>query len=305
MNQTASTGLVGSKSGYIFLEWNTSLDGKGISLNDYGEIKSPITFYAIYYKTDYYPSNELQTFMAPYSGTYQIQCWGGSGADCHYGARTAYGGRGGYVSGELYLNKGDTLYVWVGTGGGDVYYNNNPGWAIVNGYGGGSADVRVSESLYSRLLVAGGGGSGAIYGPNQRNGGIGGGLTGGNGQQMTWDANNGAFNAAAPTGGTQTSGGAGYGDTGRSGGFGYRGNPCGGDGWYGGGHSGITNNVYSGAGGSSYCSGYPLCTNSVTGITLENAQLLSGNDSIISPNGNRETGHSGEAHARIVCIEQN
>lgn len=305
VNQTASTGLVGSKSGYIFLEWNTSLDGKGISLNDYGEIKSPITFYAIYYKTDYYPSNELQTFMAPYSGTYQIQCWGGSGADCHYGARTAYGGRGGYVSGELYLNKGDTLYVWVGTGGGDVYYNNNPGWAIVNGYGGGSADVRVSESLYSRLLVAGGGGSGAIYGPNQRNGGIGGGLTGGNGQQMTWDANNGAFNAAAPTGGTQTSGGAGYGDTGRSGGFGYRGNPCGGDGWYGGGHSGITNNVYSGAGGSSYCSGYPLCTNSVTGITLENAQLLSGNDSIISPNGNRETGHSGEAHARIVCIEQN
>ena len=304
VNQSASTGLSGSKTGYIFLEWNTQSDGKGQSLGDYSTITGPVTFYAIYYKTDFYPEDSLQVFTAPYTGTYQIQCWGGSGANAHYGSRVAYGGRGAYVSGELYLNKGDVLYVRVGTGGGDYYYNGNPGWAIVNGYGGGSADVRINESEHSRLLVAAGGGSGAIYGPNQRNGGVAGGLIGGNGQQMTWDMNHGAFNAAPPTGGTQTSGGSGYGDTGKSGGFGFRGSPCGGEGWYGGGHSGITNNVYSGAGGSSYCSGFSMCANSITGVILQNPQLLSGNDSMVSPEGNRETGHTGEAHARLVCIER-
>lgn len=304
VNQSASTGLSGSRDGYLFLEWNTQADGKGTPISDYGNIMGPVTFYAIYYKTDYYPETYLQTFMAPYTGTYQIQCWGGRGADCYYGSRVAYGGRGGYVSGELHLNKGDILYVWVGTGGGNSYYNNNPGWAIVNGRGGGAADVRTSESLYSRLLVAGGGGTGAIYGPYQKNGGIAGGLNGIGGEQMTWDANNGAFNAAPPTGGTQTSGGKGYGTTGRSGGFGYAGSPGGGDGWYGGGFSGITNNVYSGAGGSSYCSGFSMCQPSITGITLGNPQLLSGSDTFTSPDGTLETGNSDEAHARLICIRQ-
>ena len=304
-NQSASTGLVGTKSGSIFLEWNTRSDGMGTSLSNYGVITGPVTFYAIYYQTDFYPSDSMQRFWAPFDGWYQIQCWGASGDNAHYGSRVAYGGRGGYTAGRVYLTKGTILSVRVETmGGGDRYYANNPGWAIVNGYGGGSASVGTNDSMYSRFIVAGGGGSAAIYGPYQRNGGVAGGLTGGNGSQMVWDANNGAFNASPPTGGTQTAGGRGYGDTGKNGGFGHRGSPGGGSGWWGGGYSGIANNVYSGGGGSSYASGFPGCAASSSGVTLTDPQLLSGNDLIMEPGGSMGTGHSGEAHARLVCVQQ-
>ena len=314
-SQQVSTGLLGSKSGYLFLEWNTRADGMGTAISDYGMVQGPVTFYAIYYKTDYDPMDSLQTFWAPWTGWYELSCWGASGTDCSRQDVTGWGGRGGYTAGQMYLTKGTTLYVWVGTNGGDSNDYDNPSGlpghsegraSMVTGRGGASADIRTGTDLNSRVMAAAGGGSGAVYfyyGRESRNGGNAGGLQGGNGGGMTFKGG-----PAAPTGATQNRGGDGYGSgpgwIGQDGSFGTGGWPTGGDGWYGGGHSGQEDCVYSGGGGSSYVSGFPGCAISPTGVVLTNPRLSSGSDVFTSPFGGLETGHSGKAHARLVCIQR-
>ena len=304
VNQTAATGLIGSKDGYNFLEWNTRSDGMGTSITDYGIITGPVTFYAIYYQTDFYPDENLQTFRAPYTGWYSLQCWGGSGSDVINEGQSGWGlgGHGGYVSGQLHLNKGDILYVNVGWGG-TAYKNNElrPGhWLTISGTGGDAADIRTNTSLYSRIMVAGGGGSGAAFGPLSCAGGYAGGLTAGGGAKLIYGTN---FDTFAPSGATQTSGGRGS-NNGRTvyGSFGYGWSDMAGDGWYGGSYSQTTDIWFSASGGSSYVSGFPGCETSVTGIVLTNPQLLSGQDTMVSPDNITEVGHSGNAHARILCI---
>lgn len=323
--QQASTGLSGAKDGFLFIGWNTRADGLGTYMTDYGTINGPVSFYAIYYQTDFYqsgtyPSGSLQTFWAPWNGWYQIQCWGGSGQDAKAIGTNyyAHGGKGGYASGSVYLNAGTTLYVNVGYGG-DVATTNwvNHNVNHVEGYGGGAADVRTNTSLESRFLVAGGGGAGAIYagGTNPPgsvmgtvDGGVGGGLTGGNGvklyNNMTWDA-------PAPTGGTQTSGGRGY-STGEHAGhdcngrFGYRSAECvyGGDGWYGGGGNRTQSQMSSGGGGSGYAAGYPGCAGNSSGMSVSNPILQSGAEYIPAPGGGTELGHTGNGFVRIICTSR-
>lgn len=305
-NQTVSTGLSGQKDGSIFLEWNTRSDGMGTSILDYGTVRGPVTFYAIYYQTDYYPNENLQTFRAPYSGWYQLECWGGSGSDVINAGESGwgYGGRGGYVSGRLHLNKGDILYVNVGWGG--VEYRNNenrPGhWLTISGEGGDAADIRTGTGLESRFLVAGGGGSGAAFGPLSCNGGYAGGLTAGGGSKLIYSTN---YDTFAPTGATQTQGGMGSAN-GRPvyGSFGYGSDEPAGDGWYGGSYSHTTDIWFSGSGGSSYAAGFPGCPASSTGIVLTNPQLLSGQAAMTRPDGGMEMGHVGNAHARLVCVQR-
>lgn len=325
VGQSLSTGLTGVLDGYIFTRWNTQPNGTGQDLSAFTTVTGPLTFYAVYYKSDFdaygsYPSGSLQTFSAPYTGWYQIQCWGGSGQDCSAPGTSyyAYGGKGGYASGQIHLNAGQTLYVNCGYGGGVstsdyIHGNVHHLW----GRGGGAADVRMNTSLYSRICVAGGGGGSGIYagGVNPEGsvmgtatGGVGGGLIGGNGQKLfnnlTWDC-------PIPTGGTQTEGGRGYtgGEySGRNGNgqFGYRSNDIisGGDGWYGGGANSTQSQIFSGGGGSGYVAGFPGCAGSSTGVTLTSPQLLSGADLITEPNGSSSIGHTGNAHVRIVCISR-
>ena len=53
LGTSASTGLTATRTNYRFVRWNTRADGTGTNIQDYGRITCPVTFYAIYYQTDY------------------------------------------------------------------------------------------------------------------------------------------------------------------------------------------------------------------------------------------------------------
>lgn len=209
-----------------------------------------------------------QTFVADKDGMYQIECWGASGGGNHPSLSSARG-FGGYAKGAVYLKAGTTLYVNVG-GAGYEGSNASGGW---NGggskndeysggsSGGGATDVSLywsgantswnnSYHLYSRIMVAGGGGgsddtdmAGDKGSWNDGSGGHGGGVNG------TAGAQDGSYTF----GGGSQSGGAG---------FGYGGSSdnddagAGGGGWYGGYAS---SSVEGGGGGGS---GYILTASS-------------------------------------------
>ena len=98
-------------------------------------------------------------------GKYHLNCYGAAG-----GFRTQffYGGQGGQIEGILTLNHKEKLYCYSGgsglTGGTSGGFNGGGAREIYNG-GGGGTDIRIgTDSLYARVIVAGGGGSdGAIY----------------------------------------------------------------------------------------------------------------------------------------------
>ena len=287
VNQTAATGLYGNRTNFTYVLWNTKADGTGTNIEDYGKITGPVIFYAIYYQSDYYYTGAPQTFRVPVTGWYKVQLWGAKG-----GNDTGTGGKGAYVSGEVHLEAGTNLYVYVGAPGRDnvtgtgAGYNGgaNPGSSGWSGAGGGATDIRTvygnwNQNLNSRIAVAAGGGGGGANG----NGGYGGALVGGSG--------------TGGSGGTQTSAGNG-------GGFGYGGTPSpdgggGGGGWYGG---GAGNGDAGGGGGSSYLSGFDGCVTSYTGYTFRNGDMLAGNQTMPTPEGGTEVGHSGACRARIQLI---
>ena len=145
------------------------------------------------YSVEVVPSNwsysytgSVQTWPCPLSGIYQLEALGAQGAGCGGFA----GGRGAQISGQLYIQKNQVLYIYVGqqgyhvttTGasqggwnGGGKYTGTNTA-ADASGYsshnycgGGGATDFALksgdwdsSDHLNSRILVAGGGG-GALY----------------------------------------------------------------------------------------------------------------------------------------------
>lgn len=206
-----------------------------------------------------------QTFTAPQTGTYTIQTWGAQGGG---GASYPEGGKGGYATGTITLNKGETLNLYVGGRGnpnaGTAGWNGG-GSAPSYGSGGGASDVRKDgTALTNRILVAGGGGGSSHTGK----GGYGGGLVGGA--------------STGTSGGTQTAGGTGTAYPGvlGTGGMGTNHGGGGGGGYYGGG-AGYTCD-HAGAGGSSYIGG------------VSDGQTISGNSPIPSVAGGTETGHSGD-----------
>ena len=73
----------------------------------------------------------------------------------------------------------------------------------------------------------------------------------------------------------------------------------GGGGWYGG---GAGNGDAGGGGGSSYLSGFDGCVTSYTGYTFRNGDMLAGNQTMPTPEGGTEVGHSGACRARIQLI---
>ncbi|MCC0716530.1 glycine rich domain-containing protein [Clostridioides sp. ES-S-0077-01] len=115
-------------------------------------------------------------------GKYKLECWGASGG-VYPATSFSSGALGGYVSGELLLNKTTTLHVYVGQSGYEriakggtltrTGFNGGgtAGGMNVDNYlysknGGGATDIRLidgswnnSSSLLSRIIVAGGGGS--------------------------------------------------------------------------------------------------------------------------------------------------
>ena len=247
------------------------------------------TFYTITYNKEiatnvedeynYAYTGKYNTFVAPYTGSYKLEAWGAQGGNavgnnssaCSYGRGNAYGGGGcggfgAYTAGEIFLNRDDTLYIYVGArgangrahntvaggwnGGGSGQYDHSDDEA--SGAGGGATDFRFIHtaalttwnefnSLKSRIMVAAGGGGGSdIY-------------AGGNGGTTSSVKNRYSANA------TQTTGNA----------FGYGENAVyrysnidvagGGGGYMGGRSTGNSNYGQTGTGGSSYVSGCNGC----------------------------------------------
>lgn len=263
---------------------------------------------------DYTGSVQTAT-LAP--GTYKLECWGGQG-----GSYNSYiGGYGGYSKGTITLTKATTVYISVGGAGSSSSTAagfNGGGTGISSGRGGGGAtDVRIGQnSLYSRVIVAGGGGGAGVTSANANPCGCGGGEYGGDGY---YNNTTGSYTTGQNRSGgsaSQTAGGITW-RTGTQATFGQGGNasgyPCGGGGggWYGGGGA-YDNDSDSdgrwGGGGSGYVYTSSTAKNYPNGCLLNsthyltNAQTIAGNTSFTSPTGSAETGHTGSGFCRITNL---
>ena len=244
----------------------------------------------------------------------QIEVWGAQGGSY---STTYQGGKGGYSKGTLPVQEGDVLHIYVG--GQPASATPNAGANVTGGYngggqghgtvwdgtttyaqaGGGATDVRLNgETLYDRVIVAGGG-----SGSTNSTSGYAGGGTNGLAYSSTYQA-------------TQTSAGSG-------GSFGQGANPStsvsnyrycgagGGGGWYGGGtYTSYTDSDETvrqqNGGGSGYvwtaatASSAPSSYNVSASYYMTDAQTIAGNQTFLSPAGINEVGHSGNGYARII-----
>ena len=250
-------------------------------------------------------------------GTYTIECWGGQG-----GTYSSYiGGYGGYSKGTITLTEATTVYISVGGAGSSSSTTagfNGGGTGISSGRGGGGAtDVRIGQnSLYSRVIVAGGGGGAGVTSANANPCGCGGGEYGGDGYyndttgSYTIGQNRCGGSASQTAGGKtwSTSTQATFGQGGNASGYSCGG---GGGGWYGGGgayDSDSDSDGRWGGGGSGYVYTSATAKNYPNGCLLNsthyltNAQTISGNKSFKSPTGKNETGHTGNGFCRITNL---
>jgi hypothetical protein len=196
-----------------------------------------------------------EIFLEP--GIYQLEVWGASGGVYNFAISR---GLGGYASGILTLRERTKVFIHLGGQASDSTIGDGTGGCNGGGYtthsggrsGGGSTDIRLKvDSLYSRVIVAGGGG-GTSDGTSD-SGGYGGGLNGGNGTAPGY-----SLNCVGKGGGQETETTACADGTENScpkGTFGYGGNTtgsyagAGGGGWFGGSAS---NYERGGGGGSGY-----------------------------------------------------
>ncbi|EAY00238.1 hypothetical protein TVAG_449740 [Trichomonas vaginalis G3] len=178
--------------------------------------------------------------------------------------------------------------------------NINPEGSIQNG-GGGATDIRIgNDDLYSRVIVAGGGGSGGVILNGKMNiGGPGGGITGV------------SVDLFSLNGGTQDSGGyCSY--QSHSGSFGYGGNNSfqgggAGGGWFGGGSADPNSFEYLGSGGGSgfaynytFHPSFPY--NLDERYMLSRTNLIPGNESLPEYDGSYSIGHHGHGVAKITLL---
>lgn len=120
---------------------------------------------------DYTGSVQTAT-LAP--GTYKLECWGAQGGNGSSNGNSninAVGGLGGYSVGTITLSKTQKVYIY--SGGKGQTKSNTGSYSTVNGgfngggsnytcgsggSGGGGSDIRIgTDSLYARVIVAGGG----------------------------------------------------------------------------------------------------------------------------------------------------
>lgn len=263
-------------------------------------------------------SGSVKSITLP-KGQYQLECWGAQG-----GTYSSYkGGPGGYSIGNIILTKKETLFFYTGGAGttSTAAGFNGGGTGIRNGKGGGGAsDIRVGQdSLYARVIVAGGGGGAGVRSTSANPAGCGGGLYGGDGchnnttGSYTTGSNRCGGSASQTAGGkpwlTQSTGTGTFGQGGNASGYSCGG---GGGGWYGGGGAYDSDSDFNGCwggGGSGYvytsstASNYPSGCLLNSSYYLTNAQTIAGNTAFTSPTGTNETGHTGNGYIRITVIE--
>lgn len=270
------------------------------------------------------------------AGKYKLECWGAQGG---YRSSTTYGGKGGYSKGTLVTESDIDVFLYAGGAGGSGNSGSNGvklggfnggGYRYKHPGGGGASDIRLgSDSLYARVIVAGGGGSDGATG---KAGGYGGGTVGesrsdsysavssygGKGGNTTYSGYSSAYTifTQATSGLTSNNtayycGGFGFGGGGvyLSGGYG----GAGGGGWYGGsgnvpdgsgdddrGGGGGSGYVYTSATASQYPSGCMLTANNY----LLDATTHAGNTSFANVAGTgNETGHTGNGAVKITVLE--
>jgi hypothetical protein len=269
------------------------------------------------------------------AGTYRFECYGASGGTSGNGT----GGYGAYVSGNIKLNSIKQMFLFIGAKGhttvGQPTFNGggrghlNPSQHDIGASGGGSTDIRLINStglngLVSRIIVAGAGGGGEsyYYGAKGGNSGI---FNGEDGEIANYPTTN---SITYSEGANSTDGGNGdrcvYNDGkqcniirhGHSGGFGFGRSGSnssygggGGSGYFGGGGGAISNSIVgSGAGGSSYVSGYE----GFHTFDIENGQLKDTNSEnhssglifydVVVKDGN-ETKYDGDGKITITRIK--
>ena len=330
---TASTSVAGN----IVYRWYSDPEGQNL-VYEGSEFITP----ALDATTTYYLQTvEVPLVNVPYDFTYtgsvqswpvpagvtevQLEVWGAQGGSGSYNTYT--GGLGGYSVATLDNLAGvSSLNVYVGGAGTtSTAAGWNGGGAGVNsgGGGGGATDIRVNgNTLYDRIIVAGGGGGAGVSVGSANPAGCGGGLYGGDGYYNYTDGTSVTTNYRSGSGATQTQGGTCWTNGGSytpstptTGSFGQGGNASdyscggGGGGWYGGGGA-FDNDSDSdgryGGGGSGYvwtaatASSAPAGYNVSASYYLTNAQTIAGNTSFPAPNGGTEIGHTGNGHARIT-----
>lgn len=251
------------------------------------------------------------------SGLYILEVWGAQGGSFN---ETIRGGKGGYSRGLLRLRTPTKAFFYVGgagiestekleiipvsfNGGGSGRSSENQ----IATSGGGASDIRLKgDSLYHRVIVAGGGG-GTGYFNYECSGGVGGGLTGEDGMPC-WAG------CAAGTKGTQTQGGI-TASSGVNGKFGYGGNKTtwdgcgGGGGWFGGGAG--SSYISAGGGGSGFVFNEESYSNAKSqGLLLSSRYLLtdaflfSGNEEFPAFNSFvNETGHESNGAISITLLQ--
>ena len=129
----------------------------------------------------------VQTFKVPVSGIYHIVARGAQGGN---GGTGMQGGTGAIVQSDIFLNAGQTLYIYVGgsngyNGGGTT--GNGGSSSSYGGYGGGATTISLTSTMLQNsnitnasknmLVVAGGGGGaggGGSRGGSYYTGGYGG-----------------------------------------------------------------------------------------------------------------------------------
>lgn len=277
-------------------------------------------------------------------GKYKLEVWGGEGGSS-VGSRELYspgqGGKGGYSCGSVTLSKWTKIFIVVGgqgrsanseegshtdgafpDGGGASTGHCDSKFSSVPGTGGGSTSIRIAtNSIYSRVIVAGGGGGADSDYRNTNNGGFGGGMTGGNGWYKGSVQSQGAGTQTGSSPGPKGSGSAGVAGTfgkGADNKYVARHNTGGGGGggWYGGGSGGDGCGTYSTSGGGG--SGWIFTESSYnswksrdsansrqfqldSSLYLANATTVAGNTSFPSPSGSgSEASHSGNGCAKIT-----
>ena len=187
----------------------------------------------INYTTNFSYTGSCTTYTAKSAGYYNLEVWGAQGGNYN---TTYVGGLGGYSKGIVHLEKGTTLYVCVGgqpqtvtttktavpggfNGGGNGFNRDYSSTYTYGQAGGGATDIRIGQnSLYARVIVAGGG-----SGSNNRTSGYAGGGTSG----VTGQSGYAGTQTSAGTGGSFGQGGSAstsgnnykYGASGGGGGF--------------------------------------------------------------------------------------
>lgn len=275
-----------------------------------------------------YAYNGSKTTVTLPIGTYKLEVWGAQGG---YRSDSAKGGKGGYSCGTVKLNEPTNVYIYPGGAGGTsttatstVITGGFNGGGYRYGFpgGGGASDVRIgADSLYARVIVAGGGGS---CGASGKTGGYGGGLKGmaatesygtvGYGGTQTGHTTTVSMPSSQPTTNVANQsnayGGFGFGGFGTFASNGYGG--AGGGGWYGGcaGYPDSSSDDDRGGGGGS---GYVYTVESYkdypSGCLLNGSYMLTdttlkaGNESFTDPNGSTVTGHSGNGQVRITVLD--